>query len=367
MDSKKRWRPRFGLILLAYALLLMIVASFILNSLWDSMESYERSSPSYSVSAFFDTIRDGDFEAVFEQGNYEVSALNSKDSYLAYFRELFDGDLETLSSAEIASSELGIKKYHVYLGEKQLCKITLTEQPENAEMPWKASIVCDAKHSCTVTAAQETTPLVNGVDISTLGLEPENVTAQYYVGNKTENDPLLPTILRYQVDGLLMPPTVSGKYGETACDVVKDGEEDNKYLLYLPISEENQAQMNALVEKIAQTYCRFVTRDATKNSVLNLLYKDTVFYDGIKSFYNGWYAQHDYHGFENQKLSGLHRFSEKDFTGDISFTYVIKWGRKTRTYPTENTATFIKVNDQWKVLHFRFNSETDLNDSDWRW
>ena len=101
----------------------------------------------------------------------------------------------------------------------------------------------------------------------------------------------------------------------------------------------------------ATTYAKFIARDANRNAILALVYKDTALYSALKNFSNYWFTPHDSYEFKDLKVFNHYQYTESDFTCEVSFQPV--YYRKNKTFnwePAHYRITFIKIEDTWKVV-----------------
>ena len=377
----------FPLLLTGYAVLLLVVSAVVLNLLWGKMEDYEAGTSSSALTKFFQLVKDKQYDTLYENFRVELEGhpFNGKEQAIAYLQTVFTGDLDTMRAAQTMAPADDIggtttqpaavtaapsvtpvaqlplitqpdeeteKYYNLYIEEKKVCRLRMVQEEKNGQLVWTVRILPFYLEPYQITVSQAMSVRINGVDLATAGLTPEDVSAEYFVGFSKENDPNRPVILRYTIDKLLVEPTVEAVSPAGAAGIVeKDAEKERFYTVYCPLSDETTQKAKELLTNIGQKYPRFIYREVGKANYLRDIYTDTLYYDGIKGFANWMYGDQNKSWFENFEIHELRSFSGRDFHGRITYDFMLQWGRNVRDEPANNTLTFVEIDGKWLLTH----------------
>ena len=373
MAVKKRTRICLRIALLVYAVVLAVVAGYLLNALWGILVHYEDGTTSSALDAFFDTVRAGDFDTVYRQSEFYNDTRNTKQQYLEAIGELFEGgDLNQLRAAETIAtpdetgettapvpgvvvgtpttneSSNSVRYFNLYVGEDRVGKLRLL--PDEDGHGWRVQLLMPTVEF-TVTASSEMTVCFNGNPVSELSPETEDVSETFFTGFLKENDPNRPTVLKYTVSGLLPNSTVTATAGEVEGIVQLQDELARDYMVYYPMSETDKAYAQELLTDMAHKYMLFVYKEVSRNSYMSGMYKDTVFREGIRTFINWMYGAQRKAWFEKDEIYELYKITSRDIIGSIRYQFMLTFGNKLRNQPADNTLTFVYINDKWLLTH----------------
>lgn len=374
MAVKKRTRIILRISLAAYALILAVVAIFVLHSLWGILVHYEDGTTSSAINVFFDTVRKGDFETVYQQSGFYTDARNTKQQYLDAIGQLFgDGDLSLLRAAQTtaptnetqtetttvppavlvgppsatAAAE-GERYFNMYLGDERIGKLRLV--PDADGHGWLVQLLMPTVEF-TVTASSEMTVLINGKPVSEMAPQIEDVSETFFTGFLKENDPNRPTVCKYTVSGLLPGSTVTAVAGDVQGEVQLKDAEKREYMVYYPMSETEKAFAKEMVIDLGHKYMLFVYKEVSKKTYMSYMYKHTVFRDGINGFINWMYGAQRDQWFEKDEVYELYKITSRDFFGSIRYQFMLTFGNKIRNQPADNTLTFVYIDDKWLLTH----------------
>ena len=359
--EKRRFRHWFSVVLLLYFLLLLGIGAFALSSLSRFLTRYEAKAPAPAVDRYLALLQAGDFDTIYAESGFEPTVFTGKTEYISYLRELYR-EPEGLHTVEKASDTDGAKQYIVYRGDERVSTLYLTPAPDGGDAAWLAHTELHYLDPYTYTVSPRLHLMINGVDVASSGLSGEEVRTAYYAGIK--DDSIAPSLLRYRVEGLLVPPAAEAFTDRgIAVPLLADPDEANTFTVRGGIHPGEEPDMLELAEKVAKTYSEFLSKDAAKRDALAHIYKGSYFYDAVSGFNNYWFGTHSSHGFENFKLYNLASYSPDDFTVEASFDYVVQY-YKTRKYPTHYTMTFLRIDGRWQLTELLADDQTQDGTSD---
>ena len=354
-SGKRRPRPWFWIGLLFYFLLLLGIGTFVLFSLSRFLTRYEAGTPSAAVNRYLELLRTGDFDTIYAESGFKPTAFTGKSEYIAYLRELYR-EPENLHTVEKIIDSDTQKQYIVYRGDERIGVLHLTPNPADGRTAWTVRTELAYLEPYTYTVSPKLDLWINGVDIASSGLTGEEVQTEYYTG--IEEYTAAPSLQRYRVEGLLLPPKAEAFTSVgVPVPLCPDPNTTNAFTVCGEVLPEEKTEMLALAEKVAKTYSEYLSKDASKQDALAHIYKDSSFYKAVAGYSNYWFGTHSSHSFENFQLYGLTSYSPDDFTVEASFDYVVKY-YKTRRYPTHYTMTFLRIDGRWQLIHLMADDKT---------
>ncbi|WP_312640892.1 hypothetical protein [Hydrogenoanaerobacterium sp.] len=344
--KKKKYRFLIGLGIF-FAVLLIAIAGGLFY-LWGYLERYEANTPNAALQRYVDLLKAGDYETIYATSGFEETRFAGKEEYINYIKTLYKGKLDNASFIKKASKTPDTQLYDLYLDKKRAGSLEVVPSAVGSAHRWAARAPLNYFGSVTIDAPSHVKVLVNGKELTGSEIISRDRAVEYYKG--VHQQELAPKQMRYEVKGLLLPPTVTAQKNSGEPCMVAETSKTNYYVL-APVNTAKQKQHQELLEKAAKTYAAFITQDASFSELWQYLNVQTEFYNAIKDFYNGWYIPHDSYECRNIKISELTEFSENDFTGNISFDYVIKKGTQEYVYPSSYQLSFIKLEEQWKLVN----------------
>lgn len=346
IPAKKKKRL-FLMALLLFFLTMLIIVICSLAWLWQYLARYEANTPNASLQRYADWLKAGDYDAIYASSGFQANRFTKKEDYIRYIKSTFKGEQSTATFIKKPSQTPNSMLYDMYLEGKRAGSLEVTPSAPGSDYRWTARAQLPCIEKFTITAPAHVKVMVNGEELGS-DVSSNNEPVKYY--NGVQQQELIPKQIRYDVEGLLLPPVVTAqKQNGEPCKVIK--ESATKIIVSVPVSKEVQKQHEELLEKAAKTYAAYITMDAGFSELGQYLFDKTEFYNAIKDFYNGWYIPHDSFECRNVKLSDLFEYSDNDYTGSISFDYVIKKGTKEYVYPSSYQLSFIKINSQWKLIN----------------
>ncbi len=355
-DDIVNWKPKkkrkhlFKIGLLIYFLILMIACTVGLIWLNNQLINYENATPNGALNTYIEWLKNKDFEAIYENSALQETTFNDKDQILRYLSDTYGGDPEEIHLRERVSTDADKKEYAVYYDKTRQGIVTVVKTDDR----WEITPNLVYLPAVTVIAESDARITVNGQDIAFLDIPKTEVQNTVYAGiTKTD---ILPTLYAYTFEGLLNPPTIEGLdlHGNTYTVTASD---DGMQYTLVKTNVDKQTDYETLATEAATTYAKFVAKDATRNALLEYVYKNSTLYQTIRNFSNSWFSTHEGYEFLDLKVSDFSQYTDRDFSCDVSFkpTYV----RKGKTYegePVHYEVAFIQANDTF--LMYALNSVT---------
>ena len=320
--------------------------------LWGSLEDYELTTPQAALRRYAACMAAGDEDAIYEMSGFVPDAFNDREDYFAYLKSRFSGDWSSATFSKTASGEGDIPCYEVYFGDWCAGALELYPAAEGSThgYAWEARAVLEYSDPFEIEAPAGAVVLVNGKKLSEEARTQVSIPVASYEGVQPEE--LIPTVTQYRVGGLLREAQISAIWNGESCAVEKESSGDGeRYTVRSYCSGEKEQPARELISAAAHAYAAYITQDAAFGTLQQYLYTDTEFYRAVRNFYNGYYNAHDSYEFRNEQIGELMEYSEDDFTGTISFDYVVKSGARVNVYPSSYQVSFLKIDGQWKLVN----------------
>lgn len=333
---KKHW---FKLVLLALALICAVAVWAVLDRLWVSMEQFEANSEIGAVTEYFNRFAAGDYDTATDTSGFVFDEKNTREDYIRYLKDTFGSDFSDLRFAGRDGEAEGEKLYRIYAGNKAMGSVRLipvTGQARN----WK--VISEVTYAPSFTVVAPSFVTVKAGDLVQTPNAAEAVVHEDFKG--LAEHITAPTKVSYTVEGYLYAPEISGTVGDTVCTVT---ETEDGYELTVPVAESDRTVYENAIVDFSKLYARYISEDATFNSLKTKMLKGTAFYESVRTFYNGWYTTHSGYEFRNLTVSDVIRADDNTFAGTVRFDYVVFRGKTEHVYPSAYRLSFVLSDGQW--------------------
>lgn len=344
-EKKPPKRRRFLPFLGVYALLLLTVCVGLLIGFSRYLTDYEAATPNTALDEYIQWVKTENYEAIYTAAGFTENLLNDKQDYLRYFERVYEGTPTEITLRERPSTDDRLQ-YSLFFDDTRVDILTLI--PREDQKGWTVVPQLSYQEECVVYAAPETRITVNGQDISLLGITalPKQEDIFYGLHDATR----YPVVNAYTLSGFLNPPTIEAlTLGGEVCTVTADADNPNRYWVSQPSAD--QKDLEALATEVAFTYAKFIARDASRNTLLKLIYKESELYDSIRNFSNAFFTKHISYQFTNVQVHSALRFTEQDFSCEVEF--IPYYTTEEKTYQGETVhyrITLFKIDEQWQVV-----------------
>lgn len=349
MSEAVEKRRRYGFVvgLGIFFLVMLLATAGVMCYLWRYLERFEAGTPTAAVQRYIDLLVAEDYDQIYETSGFQTTEFSGKKEYIAHLKKLYQGDLSKAVYLKKESDQKDLMIYEIHIDDKLAATLELTPVQGDGWNKWQANTRVSFWRSLSVRAPAHVDVMVNGKVLDKDSIIKEDKVPWQYKGVHTQE--YAPKLVECKVDGLLDEPVVTAqkKNGETC----KVADEHGGLMVSAAVDESGAAEKRALMEKVAKTYAAFISKDATATELHQYLLKDTDFYDAIKNFYNGWYIEHDSFEYRDLKHSELEEFSENDFTGEVSFDYIIRKGHKEYVYESRYELSFLNIDGKWVLAN----------------
>ena len=336
----------FYSILLIFVLLFCNALNIAMKRINDWLVKFEASQPTAKCEAVFnDLFKDPDWQQIYDLSTDEGN-ITAAD-YESYMTQNF-GDQE-LNFIETSAGLSGDKKYIVRCGATKVATFTLCNKAPDADIPqWELGTVdvfYSAQLSVTVMVPPDYTVFINGSALDDSYVIRTTATkAEDFLPDQVHGYRLNEMV----VHDLLIEPEVKildpqGNPVETEYD-----SETRCYRVNVGSPEITDEHSQNLVDA-AQTYCKYMIGDASRNALRNYFDSNSEIYKTITQN-TTWMQSYASYKLDPAEITDYYRYNDEYYSARVSMS--MKVTRKNGTvkeYNLDNTFFFKKTDDQWLV------------------
>ena len=358
-----------------FILLILCVAGIALGARYLNgvLKDYESAQPRYVAQEAAQLFERGDYETIFDLDS-SMRDVPEED------RPYYIGQLESLAAGrevswtEAYSADEDERRYRVSLDGEKFAEFTLVPsgaQTEHGNRLWTLGTITTFVRieepqvaepeptptpvpaiTCSITVPSTFTVTVDGrkldandvveadIPIVPDGMLPEGVVAPTMIRYAFLSETGTPEIQMTDWQGRPQTPVEDGAYS-WRCD--------------LPQNPELAEQFGENVLEVAQRIARYSAREVSQASVLKYCAKGSPAYENIDNFDSSLGKKPNGSSFENVVVSDFYLYSEDCFSCRVSFDYIPRFGKESKTYPTAYTLYFIRQGDSGKLYSFSLN------------
>lgn len=345
-SKTKRHSPLFRILICLYAVLLVVGIGFGLYRFNTALKAYQQATPTEVLNQYLHWVETRDFEALFVNGGYEETLLNSKKEYVKRLEQLYAGEPDTITLQEQIRANDEYQLYTVCFDDKPVAVAQLT----NTEDGWQITTILEPLAPYTVYVGSDMNVTLNGDNLTLLGVPCTTVSDRFFSGASSAD--AYPDILQYTISGLLNPPTIEAlTLSGIPCSLIADSNDPQiLYIRYVPAPTE-QETMESVAADMAFQYTAFLAKDAKREDVLANIYPETVLYQQVTDYDNSGFEKHTAYEFQDLKVFNSCWNTEDDFSCEITFQPVYTYKKKTfEGEAVHYRLTLLKVEDEWKLL-----------------
>lgn len=346
VKEKRKGGRGFRIALLVIVLVNLVGIAVALCLLWRHLEIYEAQSPVAAMDAFFADVQAGDTQAIVAR--LDMRGNNTPEDYAAWLNRTFSGDVSAFRYAPLPDDGAG-KRYAVYDGEKRRGEVRLYS-PEGETGPWTVQPEVTYLPSYTVKAPAYVKMSLNGKPLPETCRQEETPVPLL----DTQRDAArIPKTVTYIVSDLLEEPVFTASTPEGTACVVELDDKTREATVRVPVEGEELRACEEQLETVAKLYARYISQDAAFSELAAHLYKDTDFYDAVRTYDGQYYNKHNSYAFEKFAITEVERYSSDTFAGSVSFDYVIRRTHDTHTFPTKYRMAFQKIDGRYQLVELR--------------
>ena len=347
----------FYSILGAFILAFCIGLAIAMNALNDWLVRFEASQPNTKCEAVFSELfQDPDWAHI-----YELTPGDITPEEYALYMEQKVGDTK-LTYIETSAGLSGDRKYIVRCGSEKIATFTLTNNATEADIPdWqlgKVEIFYQAELSVYIQAAADHTVLVNGqaLDDSHV-IRTVTTKAQEYLPDGLYGY----RMKELAVHDLLTEPEVQVLDAQGKPVELQYDSQARRYTAAIPASEITEEHRQTLVTA-AETYCKYMIKDATQATLRKCFDRDSEIYQTIIQS-DTWLQNYASYEMSDVTVSDYYCYNEECFSGRILLTLrVTRRDGTVKEYTLNNTLFVKKTEDQWLVWEMvNFNAQDTVS------
>ncbi|MCI6272244.1 MAG: hypothetical protein MR601_04780 [Erysipelotrichaceae bacterium] len=336
-DRSKVERSFYFKLLMAFVIT-NLIGVLILGYISYRLRKYEEATPTGAIRAYLELVKNKDYDKIYDESKLVFAQFNPKEDYTNYLKSIYENvDLDSATFARQSYSNDEFSYYNIKINNETISTVQLKKDDKLYHVKTLSSV-----WNFKFDVADNIEFSINEQLVDNGYISETDVKTNAYTNTQDQSN--VPNITRYHLDNFVNIPKVVTNNNDYLA--VKDFIEDQFYIGKIPINEE-KIELEELIQKTAETYSKYITEDETFYNLKKLLNKNTTFYEGISSFYNGWYSSHESVDFLNTEIYDVIKLSDNAFIGTIKYDYQVIAKDKTQNYPTTYQLFFLKENDKW--------------------
>ena len=351
--AKKRQSKKFKNFLKIYAIVLGIAALLCWLILYSFIKDYEQGQPTSEMDIIAENFTSEKIDKFIKDSGIKVSKFESNESVSAYLKD------------KVSNTKISYKKkvgeysdsnpvFLVYADDNAIAKVFLKENGKNFHKftKWKLSNIefgsMDKKSKnsdITISVPKGSSLTVNGVEVDASYISEDDVKITYcqHVGDFVTE----PLTTKYTIPGLISKPEIKASMNGADLLVSNEG---NKYSANYPDDPTlfNEQKDRALM--IAETYGRYIINRGSLEKLSSYMVGYAKEYvNDIPAVWAFLYGKTFTYEFQNEEVTNMQKYSDACFSCDIKFDLYVDWKTGNKTYNTNLTYTFVKINGNWVV------------------
>ena len=315
------------------------------------LDNYERSLEKYEAEEVFDNyFSPCRFDTLFDMQEIELSEFENKNHFITYMEEQCNGKEIIYKEASSGLSE--DKKYSVAADKIKFAEFTLskTKDPDSPEDTWhlnSVSTIYQKNEFVTVKIYKGSKVFVNDIELTDSYITTDDITTE---SCKHVPEGVNGILMReYKVDNLLLKPNVKviNRFGNEST-LVYD-ENNNVYVEEISYDEPSEEIIKRATDA-AQTYAKYITLDASLNSLSKYFDSTSNTYKNIRVSEIKWYTAHIGYEFEDVELKEYYIYDENTFSIRYSCNHqVYRTKNDIHTFPLDLTLYFKNIKGNYYV------------------
>ncbi len=353
---KKGKNQKIGTIVFYSIYSVLVIAAilgiiYLLKELTLYLDNYERSLEKYEAEEVFDTyFSPCRFDTLYNMQKIELSEFETKKHFITYMEKQYNGKEIIYKEASSGLSE--DKKYSVAANMVKFGEFTLTKNPtpKEPEDTWvlnTVSTLYQKNESVSARIYKDSKIYINDIELADSYITADDITTD---SCKHVPEGVVGILMReYKVENLLLKPSVKviNRYGNES-NLVYD-EKNNVYVEEITFDEPTEDIIKRATDA-AQTYAKYITLDASLNTLSKFFDSTSNTYKNIKISETKWYTTHIGYEFEDVKLKEYYRYDENTFSIRYSCNHqVYRTRTDIHTFPLDLTLYFKNIKGNYYV------------------
>ena len=311
-----------------YLVFFIAIAAFLLGlqlhlrDLSAELSDFEKKQPEYVASAVFqDIFGNPSWGAVYDNAKLSLSPFEGKDAYAAYMTERTES--EKLTYRAVPTDDTDRNQYDVFLGDEKAASFFLVNDSMYPDSPqWKFDSIrayAEGDRAFRISAPSESVVKVNGVELDeTFLIQKSGIKAAADLKELSDGK-LSAGVSMYEVDGLLVPPTVTVESKGAELQVSFD--EENEMFSAAGAEEAIPEEAKNLAVSAVETYCKFMIKKASSTTLSKYFKPNTPSYRAITQSDLTWIQKEKSHSIADPVVSDYNRLSDTAFTIHVHLTW----------------------------------------------
>jgi hypothetical protein len=356
--SKTNKKSKAPLLYLIFGLILPVIAvSIYFSGLYGYLYGFENYNSEAFLKQYLELIKSDDYDKIMKYNGINTDKFNTEKEFSVYInREYGEKHDSTVIAKESSRTTENEEFYKVQFSGNKIKQFKLIKTGEKKLHYFNVWKVDSPETNIYAESVKIFAPVGVDVYVNDVLVDKEYQSTKekilpHYQGIKDENYKH-PRLAYYEVNNLMSISSVYAKKKDgRLCDIVLN---DGVYEVASSIPSADLVELKQFAERFAIQYAEFIAMDAKFSDLSKSIYKDTEFYDTLKEFYNGWFPEHDRHGYENLEIGKDIWYDDNHASMQVKFNYFVtnpKYKRK--DYPVAYEIYFVKIEGKWLVANVK--------------
>lgn len=379
--AKKKNPHAFGIGMLIYVIIFLLVAMFLMHQLWTFLGEYEASRPQYTIDGYVSALNNGFYSDMIRQKVEEMQVSEYENaeviSEMLNLDEM-DGQRYTwLKKADTYTDEN--PSYYIRYGSAAIASVTLSRSgdTEHFNLPiWQAGtpvslieMAAEPEYTLEVTVPEGTAVTINGITVPQA--EMEVCDAPITLDEAARTYAKQPTAMKVTVPGLYVTPKVQAYDVQgNLLSVAEDPDPASKQQIYIFEPKDEAVPDQELVAHVEEMMRAYINYTANKDEQVwtNLGYLDNFLVPNSKAYeilhsmawdFN-WNNPYTARVDRELTISHIKMYSDSMLTCEAYFNYQLT-KNVVNDYIGTIRWTMVKVGNTWRASDFTQLSDESAN------
>ncbi len=369
MKSKNTKVSNFWKIYLAVVITAIILICAGLIYLWQVMNYYEQSTPTYAIQSLESVYNKDQYVLLAQNAGIEENIYESNDVRSELFHAQLSGG--KLKSKRLAKGSTDTEQnYQVKVGDEIIGSFKLVFVDEGMFGHWKVThpkIAPKMWGNLSVTIPSSAQLSVNGVRCDSADIVQTDIPFELL--EKLPDDIATPGQTRYEITNLMAEPTVNvtdengnalnvsiATVSAQQADTQQDENALNTYTAAVDLSKEseNAEDLKAMALSDAENYSRFLSNDNKFSQIAPRLLGGSQIYSDLSIMETMFYTPHTRVSFTEPVADNIIHYNDSIFSIDANYIYTVYRGEdRPYVFDTNITLVYVKYNDNWRIADIK--------------
>ncbi len=355
--EKKKKIGSFGIFLIAYSAIILVVISIGLIYLNGLLKDYDTSLPNNVMKGVVEKFTSDNIGSLLEESKVELSRFEKIDVVVENLQE-------TLSKGKASfrrkAGEYTDAKpvFVVSIDKTVIAKVSLEKTGENSHGfdEWKVGDISfsdsvKADNKVTIVAPEKAIVTVNGVLVSDEFKKGDDklLDESKNISEYTDNI----YFREYEITGLIQKPEIEVSLEDK---VLSFEEEDGEYFFDFPANDELLESQKEHIEEINRHYGMYIINRGNLDKLKSFMVgKAKEYISDIPAVWAYLWGDTYTYEFQDMTIDNMKMYSENCFSCKTYFNLYVDYHKDDVNYPTDMEYIFVKIDGEWFLADFIIN------------